>query len=41
VSPRDGRVYKQPMARQNYFSRMTEEDLNALVAWIRTLPPIE
>jgi len=41
VSPRDGRVYKQPMARQNYFSRMTEEDLNAIVAWIRTLPPIE
>ena len=32
VSPRDGRVYKQPMARQNYFSGMTEEDLNAIVA---------
>jgi len=38
---RDGRAFKPPMARQNYFSRMTEDDLNALVAWIRTLPPIE
>jgi len=38
---RDGRAFKPPMARQNYFSRMTEEDLNAIVAWIRTLPPIE
>jgi len=38
---RDGRAFKPPMARQNYFSRMTEEDLNALVAWLRTIPPIE
>jgi len=38
---RDGRAFKPPMARQNYFSRMTEDDLNALVAWMRTLPPIE
>jgi hypothetical protein len=29
------------MARQNYFSRMTEEDLNAIVAWLRSLPPLE
>ena len=38
---RDGREFKPPMARQNYFSRMTEEDLNALVAWMRTIPPLE
>jgi len=41
VSPRDGRAYKQPMARQGYFSRMTDSDLDALVAWMRTIPPIE
>ena len=41
VSPRDGREYKQPMARHNYYSRMTEEDLNAIVAWMRSLSPIE
>ena len=38
---RDGHAFKPPMARQMYFSRMTEADLNALVAWIRTIPPIE
>ena len=38
---RDGRTFKQPMARQNYFSRMTDADLDAIVAWLRTLPPIE
>jgi len=38
---RDGRAFKPPMARQNYFSRMTEEDLNAIVAWLRTIPSIE
>jgi mono/diheme cytochrome c family protein len=38
---RDGRAFKPPMARQNYFSRMTEEDLNAIVAWLRSLPPLE
>jgi mono/diheme cytochrome c family protein len=38
---RDGRAFKLPMARQMYFSRMTDEDLNALVAWVRTIPPIE
>ena len=40
VSP-DGRAFKQPMARQGYFSKMTEADLDALVAWLRTVPPIE
>jgi hypothetical protein len=29
------------MARQVYFSRLTEQDLGALVAWVRTIPPIE
>jgi mono/diheme cytochrome c family protein len=38
---RDGRPFKQPMARQDYFSRMSAQDLDAIVAWIRTLPPIE
>ena len=38
---RDGRAFKQPMARQGYFSKMTEADLDALVAWLRTVPPIE
>ena len=38
---RDGRAFKQPMARQDYFSRMTDADLDALVAWIRTIPPLE
>jgi len=38
---RDGRQFKLPMARQVYFSRMTEPDLDAIVAYLRTLPPIE
>jgi len=38
---RDGRAFQQPMARQSYFSRMTEPDLDAIVAWLRTIPPIE
>ncbi len=38
---RDGRAFKPPMARQGYFSRMTDADLDAIVAWLRTLPPIE
>jgi mono/diheme cytochrome c family protein len=38
---RDGRAFKQPMARQIYFNRMTEQDLNAIVAWLRTIPPIQ
>jgi mono/diheme cytochrome c family protein len=38
---RDGRVLKQPMARQRYFSKMTEQDLDALVAWVRSIPAIE
>jgi mono/diheme cytochrome c family protein len=37
----DGRLLKLPMARQAFFSKMTEQDLNAIVAWVRTIPPIE
>jgi len=29
------------MARHIYFSKMTDDDLNAIVAWLRTLPPLE
>jgi len=32
---RDGRVLKLPMRR---FSKMTEQDLNAIVAWVRSIP---
>jgi hypothetical protein len=38
---RDGRAFKQPMARQMYFSKMTPSDIDAIVAWVRTLPPLE
>ena len=38
---RDGRIFKPPMARHIYFSKMTEDDLNSLVVWLRTLPPLE
>ena len=39
---RDGRPLAQTMAQYKiYFSRLTEEDLNALVAWMRSLPPLE
>jgi hypothetical protein len=38
---RDGRAFKTPMARQIYFSKMTDEDLDAIVAWMRTIPPLE
>ena len=32
---RDGR------ARQVYFSTMTDDDVDAIVEWVRTIPPIE
>lgn len=38
---RDGRAFKNPMARQIYFSKMTSEDIDAIVAWVRTIPPLE
>jgi hypothetical protein len=30
-----------PMARQVYFSKMTDDDVDAIVAWVRTIPAIE
>lgn len=38
---RDGRPLLPPMARSVYFSRMTATDLDALVAYVRALPPLE
>ena len=38
---RDGRVFKAPMARQVYFSKLTTQDLDAIVAWVRTIPAAE
>jgi mono/diheme cytochrome c family protein len=38
---KDGRTFKQPMARHIYYSKLTEADLNALVAYVRTIPPKE
>jgi len=38
---RDGRHFKQPLARQIYFSKMKDDDLNAIVAWVRTIPAQE
>jgi mono/diheme cytochrome c family protein len=38
---RDGRTLKPPMARHVYFKHMTDADLGAIVAWLRTLPPVE
>ena len=35
----DGRPVAPPMARQSYFSKLTAQDLDALVAWIRSIPP--
>jgi len=39
---RDGRPLAMTMAQYRiYFSRLTDEDLSALVAWMRSLPPLE
>jgi mono/diheme cytochrome c family protein len=38
---RDGRTLKPPMARHVYFRHMTADDVGAIVAWLRTLPPLE
>jgi hypothetical protein len=29
------------MARQIYFKKMKDADIDAIVAWLRTLPPLE
>ena len=38
---RDGRKFMLPMARAMYYSKLTPADLDAIVAWVRTIPPIE
>ena len=39
---KDGRPLAVTMSQfKLYFSRLTDEDLNALVAWMRSLPPLE
>jgi mono/diheme cytochrome c family protein len=38
---RDGRPFKPPMARHVFYSRMTQDDLDSVVAYLRTLPPLE
>jgi hypothetical protein len=38
---RDGRTLKPPMARHFYFKHMTDADIGAIIAWVRTLPPLE
>jgi mono/diheme cytochrome c family protein len=37
----DGRVMMLPMARQSYYRKMSREDLRSIIAWLRTIPPIE
>jgi hypothetical protein len=37
----DGRAFKLPMARQDYYSKLTDRDLDALIAWMRAIPPSE
>ena len=37
---RDGRVLNPPMAIA-WYSGMTESDLDAIIAWLRTVPPLE
>jgi mono/diheme cytochrome c family protein len=38
---RDGHPFKPPMARHVFYSHMTHDDLDAVVAYLRTLPPLE
>jgi len=38
---RDGRTLKMPMARQVYFAKMTDADISAVIAWMRSIPPLE
>jgi hypothetical protein len=38
---RDGRAFKPPMARAGYYGRMTASDIDAVVTYLRTLPPLE
>ena len=38
---RDGRAFTRPMNRAAYYSNMAPEDLDAMVAYLRTLPPLD
>ena len=38
---RTGRPFGLQMQRQFYYSKMTDRDIDAIVAWVRTIPPIE
>lgn len=38
---RDGRMFKLPMARHVYYSKMTDDDIDAVIAYVRTLSPLE
>jgi len=38
---RDGRRFAPQMQREFYFAKMTDQDLDAIVAWVRTVPPVE
>jgi hypothetical protein len=39
---RNGRPLALPMAQYaRYYKRLTAADLDAIVAWLRTLPPLE
>jgi mono/diheme cytochrome c family protein len=38
---RTGKPFGAPMQRQAYFSKMTDQDLDAIIAWVRTIPPAE
>jgi hypothetical protein len=29
------------MARHIYFKKMTDDDIGAIIVWLRTLPPVE
>lgn len=38
---RDGRPFKPPMARHVFYGHMTNDDLDVIVAYLRTLRPLE
>jgi len=38
---RAGKPFALQMQRQIYFAKMTDQDLDAIVAWMRTIPPAE
>jgi hypothetical protein len=39
---RDGRKLNPPMVDfAQYYKTMTDDDINAIIAWMRSLPPVE